>query len=134
MMTPGTRSDPTMTFFEDLSVRGHEPLLRATGSLRIDVLEGDRSEHWYVTTTNGDVKVSHKAGRADTVIRAEKKVMDGMVKGTVNLMAAMLRGAIEVEGNLELLNSFNRLLPGPPRSRASFLARQEELLGREPTS
>jgi putative sterol carrier protein len=123
-------SDPTAAFLEELASKGHEPLLHdATGTLRLDLLGGDDVERWLVTMDKGDVKVSRRNIRADAVMRAEKKLFDGMVKGTVNVNAAVLRGVVGIEGDLGLLTSFSRLFPGPPRSVASFLEREKERSG-----
>ena len=47
----------------------------------------------------------------------ERSLFDSMATGKVNAMAAALRGVVAPEGNLGLLVSFQRLFPGPPRSR-----------------
>jgi putative sterol carrier protein len=122
--------DPTAAFFEDFASKGHEPLLHdATGSLRLDLLDGADVDRWHVTVDKGDVKVSRRNVRADAVMRTEKKLFDGMVKGTVNVNAAVLRGVVGIEGDLGLLTSFSRLFPGPPKSLASFLERERERSG-----
>ena len=73
--------------------------------------------------------MSHRNAKADAVMRTDKKLFDGMTQGTVNLTAALLRGVLEIEGDLGLIMAFDRLLPGPSRSRASFLERQKEMAG-----
>jgi putative sterol carrier protein len=111
-------TDPTAEFFDELGRRGHEPLLeKATGTLRFDVADGKRVARWLVTINKGDVTVSRENRRADCVVRADKVLFDKTVRGRANAMAALLRGAIGVEGEPELLVLFQRLLPGPPRSR-----------------
>ena len=113
-----TAQDPTRTFFDDLAERRHEPLLRnASGTLRFDLVDGRRVEHWYVTIYNGDVTVSHDKAAADTVLRIDRPLFDQIASGRMNAMAAALRGALVPEGNLSLLILFQRLFPGPPRPR-----------------
>ena len=74
--TSRTVPDPIASFFEELSSKGHEPLLHhASGTLRLDLQLETGIERWYLTM------------------------------------------------------AFDRLLPGPRRSRATFLERQEELAG-----
>ena len=125
-MTPST--DPTTAFFDDLASIGHVPLFHSiSGTIRIDLNDGGETIHWYIAIDRGDVKVSHRSAKADAVMRTEKRLFDGMAKGTVNATAAMLRGVLMLEGDLELVASFARLLPGPPRSLASFLERQKEM-------
>jgi putative sterol carrier protein len=111
-------TNATTDFFEGLAARGHEPLLDATsGTLRIDAVDGRRVEHWYVAVRNGDVDVSHSNTDADAVLKIDSDLLARMVGGSANAMAAMLRGDLDVDGDLRLLLSFQRLFPGPPASR-----------------
>jgi putative sterol carrier protein len=110
--------DATTAFFHELGTRGHEPLLeKATGTIRFEVTNGRRKARWLVTVAKGDVTVSHRNARADCVIRVDRGLFDQIVTGEENAMAAMLRGAVGVEGRPELLVLFQRLFPAPPRSR-----------------
>jgi putative sterol carrier protein len=111
-------SDPTTKFFDDLVSRGHEPLLeKATGTLRVDLANGRRLTRWFVAIERGQVKVSRENRKADCVVRADTAAFEQIVSGRANAMAAMLRGSIAVEGNPMLLVLFQRLFPGPARSR-----------------
>jgi hypothetical protein len=85
--------------------------------VRFDLADGARVEHWYLTIKNGDVGVSRNGAEADAVVRTAKVLFEGMTSGRVNAMAA-LRGALVPWGNLALVVSFQRLLPGPAVSRA----------------
>jgi len=128
--TARPKPDAAATFFENLNSKEHEPLLHhASGTVRLDLRVGEAVEHWYLRMVKGDVSVSHHSTKADATIRMEKRLFEGMTRGTVNLTASVLRGLLELEGDLGLLSAFDRLLPGPRRSRASFLERQEELAG-----
>jgi predicted lipid carrier protein YhbT len=121
----GSSSEAIAQFFDDLASRGHEPLLRnSPGTLRLD-LRGPRDEHWFVTVDRGDVTVSHRLARADAVMRTNRATFDDIVKGSVHVTAAFLRGVVEIEGDLGLLISFGRLFPGPPSSQMSFSKRQK---------
>jgi putative sterol carrier protein len=112
-------ADATAEFFAELGQRGHEPLLASTsGTLRFDLADGRRLEHWYVTIEKGNVAVSHENSDADAVVRLDRSLFDSMATGKVNAMSAALRGVLAPEGNLGLIISFQRLFPGPPRSRA----------------
>jgi putative sterol carrier protein len=105
---------PTAAFFDDLADRGREPLLKsASGTLRFDMMDGDRVEHWRVRIDDGDVTVSRNKSRADAVVRLDKAMSDGLVTGRVNAMAAVLRGDLVPDGDLSLLLLFQRLFPGP---------------------
>jgi len=111
-------TDATADFFEGLRRRGPEPLLgNAEGSVRIDLSKGRRSERWLVSIERGNITVARKSARADCTIRARKDVFDRIAAGKLNAMAAMLRGAIAVEGDPRLLVRLQRLFPSPPRTR-----------------
>ena len=110
--------DATAKFFDELERNGHEPLLeKASGSLRFELTDGKAVERWRVDVRQGDVAVSHKAGAADCVLRAPKPLFDKLASGRENAMAAVLRGALIVEGDIDLLMAFQRILPSPPRRR-----------------
>ena len=108
-------SDPTSEFFADLAERGHVPMLGSTsGTLRFDLADGARVDHWYVTIRRGDVSVTHGEGDADCVVGADRELFDRMASGTANAMAAALRGLVTPAGDLRLIIQFQRLFPGPP--------------------
>jgi putative sterol carrier protein len=107
--------DATTEFFERLEERGHEPLLeKAKGTLRVDLTDNGRRARWLVEMSKGDIAVSHRNAKADCVIRLDKALSDRIVTGKENAVAAVLRGALAVDGNLQLLVLFQRLFPGPP--------------------
>ncbi|HKT04218.1 MAG TPA: SCP2 sterol-binding domain-containing protein [Rugosimonospora sp.] len=112
-------TSPTEEFFNELGRRRYEPRLgRATGSVRIELVEGVCTEHWYVEINEGEIVVSRDNAEADAVFRAERGLFDRAAAGEENLMAALLRGAVSAEGELELAVRLNALLPGPPSSTA----------------
>jgi putative sterol carrier protein len=99
--------------FDALGRRGHEPLLeQATGTLRFE-LENGKPERWFVQVDRGDIVVSHANRKADATVRTDAQLFDRMVRGEVNATAAVLRGAVTVEGDPQLLTVFQRLFPGP---------------------
>jgi putative sterol carrier protein len=110
-------TDPAAEFFERLSRRGPEPLLGdARGSLRFELTNG-RVERWLLSIDGrGNISASRKAGKADCVVRARKKVFNRVAAGELNAFAAMLRGEVEIAGDPTLLVRFQRLLPSPPRT------------------
>ena len=107
-------SEPIEEFFERLTRSVPDRLRRADGSLRIDLTSGTTTEHWFVTMRGGDVSVSHRNAKADSVIRTSKDQFEGMITGRVNAMSAALRGVVSLEGDPTLLVLFQRALPGPP--------------------
>lgn len=111
--------DPTARFFDELAVRGHEPLLRkATGRTRFEIVDGGRVRRWRVAVSGGDLTVEPGAGEADCVIRVDRKLFDGVVSGRRNAVAAVLRGEIRVDGDWRLLVAMQRLFTGPRRRGA----------------
>jgi putative sterol carrier protein len=103
------------TFFDSLRERGHDPRLRrVTGTLRIEITNG-KVQRWLVSVDKGDVSVSRRGGKADCVVRGSREVLDGIVAGTINAQAAVLRGTLTVEGDPELLLLFQRVFPAPGR-------------------
>ena len=100
--------------FETLGRAGRHPLLeQAHGTLRFEV-EGARTPtRWTVAFEHGAVKVSHANRTADCTVRTSEELLDGLASGEVNAMAAVLRGAVAVEGDPELFLRFQRVFPGP---------------------
>jgi putative sterol carrier protein len=110
-------TDATADFFDALVARGHEPLLeKATVTLRFDLKQGKKTDRWLVSIAKGDLAVSRQNSRADCVASADKALFDDIVSGKTNALAAMLRGAMKIEGETQPLVLFQRLFPGPPRS------------------
>jgi putative sterol carrier protein len=114
---PGSNAtSATDLFFDDLSQRGREPLLRrVSGTIRFDLGTGKGAEHRYVTVKKGKVSVSRKKGPADAVVQADESLFEDIAAGKANAMAAVLRGIMVVEGDLGLMMTFQRLFPGPLR-------------------
>jgi putative sterol carrier protein len=111
-------TDATAEFFDALVERGHEPLLeKATVTVRFDLKDAKKTDRWLVSVVNGDLAVSRRNLRADCVVSADKALFDDIVSGKTNALAAMLRGAMSIEGDTQALVLFQRLFPGPSRSR-----------------
>lgn len=103
----------TEGFFAELASRPHEPLLRAaTGTIRIDLHRPGGTDRWFISIDRGDVTVSKRNRTADCRVALDAELFDRIASGETNALAALLRGQIAVEGNLELLIMFQRLLPG----------------------
>jgi len=103
---------------ERLGAVGHVPVLKqASGTMLFELVGGKRAERWRVTVDKGDVRVSRGDGPADCVLRTDRKLFRGLTTGKVNAFAAVLRGAVTIEGDPRLLVLFQRLLPGPSSSK-----------------
>ena len=127
--TSAVTFDSTADFFADLGGREHEPLLaKVTGTARFDVVDGRRTERWLVTIDEGEIGVSRGNAASDSVVRADKASFDRVVAGELNFMAAVLRGAVAVQGDPRLLVLLQRLFPRPsgrrPQRRPSRSARK----------
>lgn len=109
-------TNATTRFFESLEARGHEPRLeKVRASLRFDLENGKKRNRWHVAVAKGEIAVSHKNAHADCIVRADSAVFDGIASGEVNPVAAVLRGAMDIEGDPELLMLLLRLSPAPGR-------------------
>ena len=112
--------DAATAFFEELARRGHEPLLaQGRGTVRVELTNGSGSEPWLVAIDRGDVTVVQGPGEADCTLRASRELFQRIAAGEVNAFAAVLRGAIVVDGNWHLLVLFQRLFPSPPGTAAT---------------
>jgi putative sterol carrier protein len=111
-------ADSASTFFEELERRGHEPVLeKAQGTLRIDLADGKKSEHWLVAFDKGEISVSRKNTKADCVLRTDRALFGRIVRGEANGVTAVLRGEVAAEGDLELLFLLQRVFATPKRPR-----------------
>ena len=117
-------TDATTQFFEELRRRDHEPQLEnASGTLRFDIADGKKTDHWLVTIDKGDLTVSRSGGEADCTLSADRAVFDKLASGKGSAVAAVLRGTLYVEGDWRLLVLFRRFLPGPSTTKPRAAAR-----------
>ena len=104
------RADTT-TFFDELAQRGYEPTLaKASGTARFEIRNG-KTERWLLTVDKGRLSVSRRNTRADTVVRSDRQTFDRVAAGRENVLAAVLRGEIAIEGDSRLLVGLQRLFP-----------------------
>jgi putative sterol carrier protein len=102
--------DMTTQFFDLLAQRGHIPLLeKAQGNVRFDIVDAKRADHYLVTIDRGDIRVSNEAAPAQCVIATDRALFENIAAGKQNAMAAMLRGAMLVEGDPSLAVLVQRL-------------------------
>lgn len=100
-------------------VAGQHPDLpeNTAGSLRLDLRDGGRTEHWYLLIDRQEVQVLRSFHEAELVVRADREVFDRIADGRLHPAAALLRNDLTVQGNLRLLLTLRRLFPGPPTAR-----------------
>jgi putative sterol carrier protein len=102
--------DETERFFDDLAKRGREPLLkRATATFRFDLSDGKRIDHYAVVVNKGEISVLREPMNADCTVKTDRDLFNAIVSGQQNAMAAALRGALTLEGDPQLLVTFQRL-------------------------
>ena len=81
------------------------------GTARFDFVRNAKIDRRLVAVNAGTASVSRANVDADCVVLIDKAPSDGIACGEVNAMAALLRGELSADGDLELLQ---RLFPGPP--------------------
>jgi putative sterol carrier protein len=103
--------DAVTAFFEEESSRGYEPLLRSvSGTVRFDLVSGKATERWLVTIHKGNLAISRRNGAADTVMRLSRTLFEAVTKGETNILPALLRGEVVLEGDYRLMIMIRRLL------------------------
>jgi len=111
-------ADGTAEFFDRLAERGVVPgFARTSGSVRFDLTRGGQIEHWRVEFRRGAVAVDRGADAADCVVRTDASTFDDLASGRANVMATLLRGRLEADGEPELLTRFQRLFPAPTKRK-----------------
>jgi putative sterol carrier protein len=111
-------TDATAEFFGALAERGHMPLLEKTkGTVRFELADGKRTDRWFLAVDKGDLAVSRRNAGADCTMRADKALFDRIAAGEVNATAAVLRGAVTIDGDMEMLVQLQKLFPWPPPKR-----------------
>ena len=104
-------------FFVELEAHEHDPLLsHMKGTMRFDLLDKGTMENWYVTISGGTIQVARDGGAADVIFSVDRALFGAMTDGKANAFAAVLRGDVQVSGDLALAIAFERLFPGPPDS------------------
>ena len=123
--------DAVAAFFEDLGSRGYEPLLRkVSGTVRFDLVSGKTTERWLVAIRKGNLAVSRKNVAADTTMRLSRALFEAVASGETNVLSAMLRGEVVLEGDYRLMIMVRRLLRKrlavrQPERAAGYARRQQ---------
>jgi putative sterol carrier protein len=119
-----TNPDLVEDFFDELSQRGHEPLLdRADGTGRFEIVDGGRTDRWLVRIKDGHIAVSRGDGDADWVMRADREAFNRVIHGDAGALAAVIRGTLIVSFDEESqrLGLLTRLFAGPPEARKQWI-------------
>jgi putative sterol carrier protein len=118
-------STSTERFFDRLaSAETVSVIGSAKGSIRFDLIDGRRTDHWRVALNRGTVAVTRSDEPADTVITAQRTDFDDVADGHINALTAALRGQLGIHGDPAVLVRFQRLFPaGEPKRQAGSSAR-----------
>jgi len=121
-------SETRERFFAQLGTTTHIGLLEGTsGTVLAEIKDGKQTEKLYVNIHHGDVTASRTGSAPDCVIRTNGATFDAILNGKLNAMAAMLRGLLEVEGNVGMLAAMQALFrpsTGAAGERAAGYARR----------
>ena len=108
------RAGDAISAFFELTAGAHPEVPNTvSGSLRFDLENGKRSECWRVTIDKGVVSSERSDASADCLVHTDKATLGAIIQGRANAMAALLRGAVRVEGEAVLMAYFRRLLTAP---------------------
>lgn len=107
---------PTIVaFFDQLGMRGHEPLLqRVSATVRFDIGDGASVEHRLLHIDRGEIRVTSEDVPADCTVTIGEELLDEIIGGRTGAMAAFLRGALLIEGDPQVLVLVQRLFRGHP--------------------
>ncbi|QGN47747.1 SCP2 sterol-binding domain-containing protein [Micromonospora sp. WMMD558] len=102
-------------FFLGLGQRGRADLPpRIRGSIRVDLVDGGHTDHWYVDMTAEDaVVVTQEAKPADTVMTTTHEFFERLIRGDTPLIAALFRNEATSAGDPRLVLTFRRFFPAP---------------------
>jgi putative sterol carrier protein len=123
--------DAVDAFFEDLGTQGYEPLLRkVSGTVRFELVSGKTTERWLIEIRKGNLSVSHKNVAADTTMRLSRALFEAVISGKTNILSALLRGEVVLEGDYRLMIMLRRLLRkrlavSQPERAAGYARRQQ---------
>ena len=115
-------ADRVATAFEAIDEVGRpSSLRRVTGSIRIE-LTGRKPERWLIEIDRGNISVSRRNRKADCVARCSREQFERLLDRRDNVMAAVLRGAVEIEGDAGLLMPLRKLLVATPSAEGEGAA------------
>lgn len=107
--------EATVKFFDDLGARGRHLLpAKDDGTIRFDLSQRERTEHWMLEIRHGDVSVSRETSEADCTMHGDQELFDKIASGEESWLPLLFRGAVVVQGDLRLLMEFRKLLPAQP--------------------
>lgn len=109
--------DATSEFSKNVSQKRHLTLLeKLEGVVRFDITTGKKTEQIPVRIDHGDIQVVSETTKADCVVTTDRALFNDILQGDENLMAAMIRGAVQIDGDPRYIVPLRRLLPSSSNS------------------
>ena len=122
--------DPTSEFFENMSHQRHFPLLeKLEGVVEFDITNDKKTDHLRVRIDHGEIGVADQTTKVDCVVKAERTLFNDILRGEENVMASVLRGDVQIEGDPRYVVPLQRLLPSPTTSPGSKRGAEERKSG-----
>ncbi|MEV1332241.1 SCP2 sterol-binding domain-containing protein [Micromonospora costi] len=111
-------SDVIERFFDDLGRHGLGRLeKRTSGTIRFDLVGDHGVDHWLVTITDSEIRVSRENRDADAVVRTDHAFFRRLARGEATPLSAWLRNDITTEGEFRCMILLTRLFPPPVGAR-----------------
>ncbi|GIJ07512.1 SCP2 sterol-binding domain-containing protein [Micromonospora andamanensis] len=111
-------TEATQQFFATLPARAPEVLRGpAMGTLRIDLTEGHRTEHWLVRMRPGVAEVGQGAEPGDATWYCSVDLFDRLATGRAQAIATTFRNESTFRGDVVLFLAFRRFFPSAPGTR-----------------
>ncbi|MEU6022288.1 SCP2 sterol-binding domain-containing protein [Micromonospora sp. NPDC048871] len=102
-------------FFASLPARGPQEMRSSlAGTLRIDLSDGERTEHWVLRLRPGVIEVERGPAEADSIWYCSVDLFDRLVTGRAEPLAALFRNECSFSGRVPMFLILRRLFPSAP--------------------
>jgi SCP-2 sterol transfer family len=107
--------DPTDEFFDRVPGHHHPELVRFTGTVRFDISDESRVDHWLITVVGGTAQVARGEGQADMAIAADRALFNQILEaGGTEVFALYLGHKLKITGSPRMLFVFRALADARP--------------------
>lgn len=121
-------NEATEEFFASLPARAPAVLRTPiSGTIQIDLTTDNRTDHWLVQLSPGEIIVDRARGPADAIWNSSADLFERLVTGRAQGISAVLRNETTFSGNVELFLVFRRFFPDPPGARDPRETAREQL-------
>ncbi|MGC5029080.1 SCP2 sterol-binding domain-containing protein [Micromonospora sp. DT229] len=105
-------------FFASLPARAPREMRSSiVGTLRIDLSDGDRTEHWVVRMRPGAIEVDRGPAEAESIWYCSVDLFHRLVTGRAEAMATLFRNESTFSGRVVLFLVLRRLFPPVPGTK-----------------